>query len=182
LLDCCIELANTHRHPEQKDKTIIQVFEQEERLALRPRVPEFDGYAQRCCKVSSTCLVHFDRNRYSVECRYAHQTATLRVYARKVVITIKDKVIGEHARQFGRDKTAFNPWHYVPLLERKPGALRNGAPFHDWELPAALQKVRALLIPKRGGDKQYVAILLAITPHGLEAVTVACEDQATIFL
>lgn len=179
LLDCCIELANTHRHPEQKDKTIIQVFEEKERLALRPRVPEFDGYAQRCCKVSSTCLVHFDRNRYSVECRYAHQTVSLRVYARKVVITVKDKVIGEHARQFGRDKTAFNPWHYVPLLERKPGALRNGAPFQDWELPAALEKVRALLIPKRGGDRQYIAILLAITSHGLEAVTVACELALT---
>ena len=27
------------------------------------------------------------------------------------------------------------PWHYVPVLARKPGALRNGAPFKDWVLP-----------------------------------------------
>lgn len=179
LLNCCIELANTHLHPDQKDSTIFQVFEQNERSTLRPLMPVFDGYAQRCCKVSSTCLVHFDRNRYSVECRYAHQTVSLRAYAKSIVITVKDKVIAEHERQFGRDKTVFNPWHYVPLLERKPGALRNGAPFYDWVLPAALQKIREHLMPKRGGDKQVVAILLAISQHGLEAVTVACELALT---
>ena len=28
-------------------------------------------------------------------------------------------------------KTAYDWQHYVPLLQRKPGALRNGAPFAD---------------------------------------------------
>jgi hypothetical protein len=27
-------------------------------------------------------------------------------------------------------------------LARKPGALRNGAPFKDWVLPAAMERVR----------------------------------------
>jgi transposase len=175
LLSACLEFAHTHKHPEQKERTIFQVFEEDERSTLRAPMPIFDGYAQRCCKVMSTCLVHFDRNRYSVECRYAHQSVNVRAYATKVVVTVKEKVIGEHERQFGRDKTIFNPWHYVPLLERKPGALRNGAPFYDWSLPAAIQKIRELLMPKTGGDKQVVAILVAITQHGLEAVTVACE-------
>ena len=46
------------------------------------------------------------------------------------------EIVGEHRRCFGRDQTVFDPWHYVPVLARKPGALRNGAPFKDWVLPA----------------------------------------------
>ena len=46
--------------------------------------------------------------------------------------------VGDHPRCFGRDQTVFDPWHYVPVLARKPGALRNGAPFKDWLLPAGL--------------------------------------------
>jgi len=175
----CLEIANKRHHPEYKDRTIMQVFEQDERSALRPVVPSFDGYLQRCCKVSSTCLVTFDRNRYSVDCRYAHHTADVKAYARKIVVVIKDKVIGEHARQFGRDKTMFSPWHYVPLLERKPGALRNGAPFNNWDLPDGIQTVRKALMKKIGGDKQCVAVLLSISQHGIEAVNVACELALT---
>ena len=37
----------------------------------------------------------------------------------------------------------YDPWHYVPVLKRKPGALRNGAPFKDWPLPSALGRLRA---------------------------------------
>mgnify|MGYP002652400896 CR=1 FL=1 len=63
------------------------------------------------------------------------------------------------ARHFGRDRTIYNPWHYVPVLTRKPGALRNGAPFHDWVLPAAMEKVRAdkLREVKAGHDGTWVA-------------------------
>ena len=67
-------------------------------------------------------------------------------------------MVGEHARCFGRDQTIYDPWHYVPVLARKPGALRNGAPFKDWVLPAALERVRRKLArpvrwrPADGGD------------------------------
>jgi hypothetical protein len=44
--------------------------------------------------------------------------------------------VAEHSRSFGRGDTLYDPWHYVPVLARKPGALRNGAPFKDWVLPA----------------------------------------------
>lgn len=179
LLTRCLEIAHKRKHPEKKDSTIIQLFEEEERGTLRPMVPPFDGYAQRCCKVSSTCLVTFDRNRYSVESCYAHHPVNLRAYARKIIITVKDTVVGAHERQFGRDKTMFIPWHYLPLLERKPGALRNGAPFYDWVLPAGLQQIRELLMKQRGGDKQCVAILRAISQHSLDAVNVACELALT---
>src|SRR5512132_312820 len=51
-------------------------------------------------------------------------------------------IVGEHARCFERGRCLYDPWHYVPVLARKPGALRNGAPFKDWLLPANLERVR----------------------------------------
>jgi hypothetical protein len=56
------------------------------------------------------------------------------------VVLSQGRSVGEHARCFGRGETVYNPWHYVPVLARKPGALRNGAPFRDWPLPSAMER------------------------------------------
>lgn len=171
----CLELTKTRKHPEQRSLFIQEVYEQQELPALRPLIPAFEGYSERICKVSSTCLVNFDRNHYSVECCYAHQTVSMRAYAQRIEVVKDGKVIAAHVRQFGRDKTIYDPWHYVPLLERKPGALRNGAPFKDWDLPESLQRVRKYLMKKKGGDRQCVSVLQAVQSFGLEAVSVSCE-------
>jgi hypothetical protein len=84
-------------------------------------------------------------------------------------------VVGIHDRQFGRDKTVYDPWHYVEVLRYKPGALRNGAPFKEWELPEPLSAVRTALSNHADGDRQFVGILCAVPTHGLEEVTHACE-------
>jgi transposase len=180
LLSRCFELAEKRKHPEQKDLMIRRVFDQEERMALASPCHPFDGYSERTCNVSSTCLINFDRNRYSVDCRYAYRAVTVRAYATRLVVAAVDgKIIAEHKRHFGREKVIYDPWHYVPLLERKPGALRNGAPFKDWELPKPLQTIRDHLMKRTGGDRQCVELLLAIQDHGLEAVVVACELAIT---
>ena len=104
---------------------------------------------------------------------------TLRVYALTIEVFAGSEPIGSHQRTFGRNKTLFNPWHYLPLLERKPGALRNGAPFKDWQLPSAILKVKSILMKRRGGDRECVEVLLAMSEHGIEAVSVACELALT---
>jgi hypothetical protein len=38
------------------------------------------------------------------------------------------------------------------VLARKSGALRNGAPFKDWLLPASLERVRRKLKGSEDGD------------------------------
>ena len=53
----------------------------------------------------------------------------------------------------------YDPWHYLPVLLKKPGALRNGAPFKDWALPPALARVRAKLQHHADGDRQFVQVL-----------------------
>lgn len=169
----CQELANKRKHPEQKELTIDEVF-QEEKNYLRPLNQPFDGYREIVCQVYSTSLVQFDRNRYSVDCAYVNKMVILKAYATTVEIFYEQENIGSHERTFGRNKTFFNPWHYLPLLERKPGALRNGAPFKDWALPDAIVKVKGLLLKRIGGDRECVMILVAMSEYGVEAVNTAC--------
>jgi hypothetical protein len=64
----------------------------------------------------------------------------------------------------------------VPVLARKPGALRNGAPFRDWPLPTNLERVRRKLKGSNDGDRQMVQVLSAVLTDGLAAVEAACAE------
>jgi len=171
----CREIARQGRHPEQPEATPWQVFEAAERAALLPLAAPFDGFAERECRVNSSALVTYDRNRYSVECSCAGKAAAVRAYAERIVVVAAGRVVAEHVREFGRDRVIYNPWHYLPALARKPGALRNGAPFRQWELPAPLAQMRQRLAKVAGGDRQFVEILAAVATDGQETVAVACE-------
>jgi hypothetical protein len=89
--------------------------------------------------------VHFDRNRYSVPCEAAGKVVQIKAYAGRLKVVEGGKLLAEHKREFGRDKTVYDPWHYVPLLDRKPGALRNDAQFTAWKLPEAIEQIREVL-------------------------------------
>ncbi len=102
----------------------------------------FDGYVEHMLRASSTCLVLLDRNRYSVPAAFAGRAVSVRSTATLVRIVADGAVIAEHPRRFGRDILVCDPWHYLPILERKPGALRNGVPFREWDLPLAIRTVR----------------------------------------
>jgi hypothetical protein len=65
---------------------------------------------------------------------------------------------------------------YLPVLTRKPGALRNGAPFKDWDLPAPLSSVRAKLQHHVDDDRQFVKILARVPEDGIAAVADACAE------
>ena len=82
------------------------------------------------------------------------RTADVCAYADRIVIRQDGETVGEHPRSFERNKVIYNPWHYVPILKRKPGALRNGAPFRDWALPKALRRVRARVARHEDGDRR----------------------------
>jgi hypothetical protein len=126
--------------------------------------------------VSKTCLVQFDRNKYSVNASAVGRPVEVHAYADRIVICQDGRMVAEHARRFGRGATIYDPWHYVPVLARKPGALRNGAPFKDWVLPPALERVRHKLAGSDDGDRQMVAILAAVLTDGLPAVASACAE------
>ena len=163
----------THKHPEYKDKTLNEVFEQERRYLLATKLP-FDGCKQVDMKVSITCLMRFDRNDYSVHCSCAGKIVQCKSYADKLVFIYEGKEVGCHERKFTKGKAYYNWHHYLPLLAQKPGALRNGAPFSDMELPDELNKVRAHLQKSPNGIRDFAHILSYIPIEGLEQVCLAC--------
>jgi transposase len=175
LLDQCVAHAKAHHHPEFRTKTVWQVFE-EERTSLVPYAGRFDGFHATPASVSKTCLVRFDHNRYSVMASAVGRPVEVRAYAERIEIRQDGRIVGDHERSFGRGQTIYDPWHYVPVLARKPGALRNGAPFKGWILPTSLARVRKKLGRTDDGDRQMVKILTAVLSDGLAAVEAACAE------
>jgi transposase len=175
LMDQAIAHARAHRHPEFRDRTIWEAFEAE-RPSLVPYAGRFDGFHAVPASVSKTCLVRFDNNKYSVAASAVGRPVEIRAYADRIEIRQEGRIVGDHRRSFGRDQTVFDPWHYVPVLARKPGALRNGAPFKDWVLPAGLERVRRKLASAEDGDRQMVDILTTVLSDGLSAVEAACNE------
>ena len=169
----CRELAE-RKHPVETTRSIADCFLQEG-PSLRAISSPFDGYIEEMMRVSSTCLVRVDRNRYSVPADFAGKVVSLRLYADRVRIVAENQVIAEHERRFGRDQLICDPWHYLPVLEKKPGSLRNGAPFVEWDLPLPIQRVRDRVLKQPKGDRAFVELLLAAREVGLDALQVACE-------
>lgn len=156
-----------------KHLTIAEVFA-EEQPHLRQISAPFNGYFEQTVRVSSTCLASYDRNRYSVPAEYAGQRVSLRAYADRIEVVADGVAVARHSRSFARDTLILDPWHYLSVLERKPGALRNGAPFMNWSLPAAIATVRTRLLKQLKGDRAFVEVLLAMREHGADPVETAC--------
>ncbi len=175
LADRCRILAAGTRHPEQRDRTVAEVFAEEQPRLLAVPAP-FDGCKEQPVRISSTALVAYDANRYSVQAAAVGRPALLRAYADRIVVVQDGAVIADHSRAFGRGQVSYDPWHYLPVLARKPGALRNGAPFREWDLPASLVALREALGHHAEGDRQFVGILGAVPTYGLAAVETACAE------
>jgi transposase len=168
----CRALWHELRHPEHREFTVAEMLEQEQ-LHLMPMPAPFDGYVEQSVRVSSTCLVTVARNRYSVPCELAGQIVSARLYPNHVCIAAGDAIVASHARSTDRGNVRYDWQHYIALVERKPGALRNGAPFGD--LPPPLQQLRRGLLRHQGGDRLMAQVLAAIPSSGLDAVLVAAE-------
>lgn len=59
------------------------------------------------------------------------------------------------------------------MIQRKPGALRNGAPFA--EMPEAFRLLQQHLLKQRGGDREMAEILALVLQHDEHDVLAAVE-------
>jgi transposase len=168
----CRALWSEIRHPEYKQFSVAEMLEQE-RAQLMSMPTAFDGYIERSAKVSSTCLVAVAKNRYSVPCELALQRVSTRLYPNRVEIATDEAIVASHARLANEGHICYDWQHYIALIQRKPGALRNGAPFAD--MPAPLLRLRQGLMRHDGGDRIMAQVLNCVSSHGLEAVLVAVE-------
>ena len=93
LADKCIAYAKVQPHPEQTDKTVFEMFEAE-RPVLMAYVGAFDGFHATTASVSKTCLVRFDRNKYSVQSSAVGRPVDIHAYADRIVIKQDGVVVG----------------------------------------------------------------------------------------
>ncbi len=168
----CRALWQEEPHPEHPQLSVADVLDIE-RGHLMPMPQPFDGYVETPVRVSSTCLVSVASNRYSVPCEWAGHRVSARLYPNEVVVVADDLIVARHARLSGKGQTAYDWRHYIDLVQRKPGALRNGAPFTD--MPKPLQQLREALIRHPGGDRAMAQVLAAVPTAGLESVLVAID-------
>ena len=149
-----------------------------ERPQLMQAPRPFDGFVEHTKRVSPTCLVTFERTRYSVPASYANRPVSLRAYADRIVVAAEGNIICEHTRVIDRRHdvpvtTVYDWRHYLAVLQRKPGALRNGAPFV--ELPDAFRQLQRALLKLPGGDREMVEVLALVLQHDEQAVLAAVE-------
>lgn len=144
---------------------------------MPPRRP-FDGFVEHTKRVFPTCLITFGRNRYSVPASFANRPVSLRVYPDRLVIVAEGTILCEHGRIIQRShdlpgRTIYDWRHYLAVIQRKPGALRNGAPFT--EMPAAFRQLQSQLLRRPGGDREMAEILALVLQHDEPAVLCAAE-------
>jgi hypothetical protein len=172
----CIERWNELAHGVLPG-SVAEVHAQE-RASLMPMGRAFDGFVKHAKRVSPTCLVHFESNRYSVPASFANRPVNLRVYPDRLVVVAEGQVLCERARIVERShdvpsRTVYDWRHYLAVIQRKPGALRNGAPFA--EMPEAFRRLQAQLLRRPGGEREMVDILALVLQHDEGAVLCAVE-------
>ena len=157
--------------------SIADVWEAEKPV-LMPLPTAFDGFVELSKRVSPTCLITFDRNRYSVPSSFANRPVSLHIYPERLVIVAEGQVVCKHSRIIERShrqpgRVIYDWRHYLAVVQRKPGALRNGAPFV--EMPEAFRKLQSLMLRKPGGDREMVDILSLVLHHDEQDVLCAVE-------
>jgi hypothetical protein len=170
----CRTLWSEIQHPDYAGITIADALEQEQ-MYLMPMPTPFDGYVEVLARVSSTCLVTVQRNRYFVPCHLANHKVAIHLYPDRVEVSSESAIIACHTRLLERDQVRYDWQHYIPLITKKPGALRNGAPFVDMPIPFAQLQAALRRRERQQGDRIMAKVLAAIPAHGLEAVLVAVE-------
>jgi len=171
---CCRGLWSEVQHPDYVGITVADALEQEQ-MYLMPMPTPFDGYVEVLARVSSTCLVTVQRNRYSVPCHLANHKVAVHLYPDRIEVSAENAIVACHTRLLDRDQVSYNWQHYIPLIEKKPGALRNGAPFADMPAPFAQLQAALRRRERQQGDRTMAKVLAAVPLHGLEAVLVAVE-------
>ena len=147
--------------------------------ALLPLPPvAYDACDKQASRVSSLSLVRYRTNDYSVPVAYGHRDVLVKGYVDQVVISCGTEIIARHSRSYERDDFVYDPIHYLPLLERKPGALDQAAPLQGWELPDEFGTLRRLLETRMGrrGKREYVQVLRLLETFSQLEVHAAVKD------
>jgi hypothetical protein len=154
-----------------------------DRTALLPLpAAPYEACETRSARVSSLSLVRYRGTDYSVPVAYGHREVLVRGYVEAVVIACGAEVIARHVRSYEREDVRLEPLHYLPLLERKIGALDQAAPLAGWALPEVFLELRRLLEARLGkaGRREWVQVLRLLEAFRLEEVQAAVGEAVRL--
>ena len=146
-----------------------------------PAVP-LEPCEKRAARVSSTALVRYRTNDYSVPTAYGFQDVVVKGFVEEVVILCRGKEIARHRRCYGEGAFIADPLHYLALIETKPGALDQAAALQGWNLPEVFQHLRNLLEARMGnrGKREFIQVLRLLEALPLDIVTAAVTQAIQI--
>jgi len=166
------------RRNDANGEIIGHLLNQEREVLLPLPVKRYACCCRHEVKANSLSLVSFETNRYSVPVAYAHKRLVLKAYVDQVVISHLDKVIARHPRCNERHEDIFNGLHYLPLLEKRPGAFHHARPLRDWKWAPVLDRYHSKLrahVPDNRGTLEFIRILGLHQSFSAEAIEVAVE-------
>jgi len=177
---CRADLARTIRG---KDKPKSELLEQERASMLPLPKQRFESHRVEKTKATSLSLARFDKNDYSVPTKYAHHRVTAIGTVEEVRLVVDTHLVATHKRCWKKHRTFYEPVHYLPLLERKPGALDFARPMENWELPFCFDLLRRRLesdMEENKGVREYIKVLRLLEHASVSQLGRAIEQALSI--
>jgi len=162
-----------------KSATKAQLLIEDQAAFLQLPEGDFDACRKQPTQANSLSLVRFDDNDYSVPVAYAHHEILAKGYVDRVVLCHQDKVVAEHERSWSREGVYYDFRHYLPLLERKPGALEHARPLEALQLPGCFETLKRRLVATEAkvgdGLREFIRVLRLLEDHPLGQLKQAVE-------
>jgi hypothetical protein len=138
----------------------------------------FEPCEHRTSRVSSTALVRYRLNDYSVPTVFGFREVVVKGFVDRVVVVCAGQEIARHQRSYQRGGFICDPLHYLALIEKKPGALDQAAPLQGWVLPEQFAHLRRLLEARMGnrGKREFIQVLRLMEVFPEAAVAAAVTD------
>ena len=116
------EIAHAQRHPEFRDRTILDCLQEERKrlLPLPDPLPSTDVIEP--VLVDKTAFIRFDTNSYSVPPEHVERTLSAVVDDHTVRIVDGQQVVATHPRSWGHRQKIESPEHRADLIRKKRGA------------------------------------------------------------
>ena len=161
--DSLAELDRTDREG-QSHRTL---WEAEKSFLLPLAAEPFAACREQSTIVDKQSLMQFDDHFYSAPVRWAYHPCVLKGFVDRVEISCEHQVVAVHRRSYGPGRFVLEPRHYLPLLERKPGALDQARPFQGDPWGEEFALLRRELEYRAGdeGTRQFIRVLLLLIEH-----------------
>jgi len=130
LLAAC--LADDRRRVDGQELTIGEAWEKEKPLLRALPAKDFPCCITKPVSLKPYSQVEFETNRYSVPANRVQRKLVLKAYPFQIEILHDAEVLARHERSYDHKQEIFDPLHYLPLLEQRPGAFEHAKPIRRW--------------------------------------------------